>query len=163
MEVNYMAFTDSQMFAAIIGGVIGIIPTFTVTYFYEFYKKKRDDSDKYRAWMNGLLAELTHISGCIAEIKGFASKNQVPTKRLNSDFIEKARMVLIDYNTDKSFFIILTNCYRDIVHTNDMLNRLENNPALGFFANVIDSLNGVSGSIINLEKELNNTMAKKNK
>lgn len=162
-----MAFTESQSFAAIIGGIIGIIPSFAITYFYEIYKKKRNDSDNYRAWMNGLLAELTHISGCIDEIRGFASKNQVPTKRMNSDFIEKARMVLINYNTDKSFFIILTNCYRDIVHTNDMLNRLERYSAeknpdfIGFFVNVIASLNGVSGSISKLESELNNKINKK--
>jgi hypothetical protein len=163
MEV-FMAFTDSQTFAAIVGGLIGIIPTFGFSIFYDRCKKKKEERETYFAWINGLSAELNHLKNCTTEIRGYLDTNQIPTKRLNDDFIEKARLVLFSYNKDIHFLESLTTCYRDVVHTNEMLNRLErifletNTTNLPFSRNVISSIDGVNRSIsalgVNISSEI---------
>jgi hypothetical protein len=137
--------TDSQLFAAVIGALIGIFPAQLISAWHE----KRKDRQAYAAWLNGLLAELNHIDGCITEITQIVQKGIPSTKRMNSDFVKQCRLTLFGYDKDVGFLQCLTNTYRDIVHTNDMLDRFEkmaqNHNSLQ--PNVLASMKGVGASV----------------
>jgi Mg2+ and Co2+ transporter CorA len=166
-----MALTDNQT-SAIIGGLIGTVASLGVlwlTIWNENSKRKREDKKNYYTWINALSAEIEHIKNCINEINGYLHKELIPTKRMNSDFIEKSRFVLFNYNKDKDFLVSLTTCYRDIVHTNEMLERLEDmyrethTNKLSFMNNVKSSMDGVEGSLQILEEKINNILNGKKK
>ncbi len=142
-------FSESQTFAAIIGALIGILPAFMLSYWYDRRKKELEDYESHKAWLNGLAAELNHITKVIGEITTIIQGGDVSTKRLNSDFIEKARLKIFTLDMDADFLEALTNAYRDIVHTNDMLERLEKMAPnhSQFVQNVISSMTGVSNSV----------------
>ena len=142
-------FTDSQTFAAIVGALIGIIPAFILSIWYDKRKKELEDYETRKAWLNGLTAELNHITKVINEITTIVQSGSPSTKRLNSDFIAEARLKIFTYNMDVEFLECLTNAYRDIIHTNGMLKRLEDMVPnhSQFCANVLASMTGVSNSV----------------
>ena len=110
------------------GWLLGVVTSEVRSYRQRKRDAKKDTTDKkqsYNAWLNGLRAELNHIQDVITEITGIIDSGQVPTKRINSDFLEKARLSLPDHDTDTVFMEQLTTAFRDIVHTNGMLDRLE--------------------------------------
>ncbi len=121
------------------------------------YMQRRRDAGKvnvdkraaHKAWLLGLRAELEHLRACIDEIRGILRGPGVPTKRLNSDFVEMARFKFFEYDEESHFLESLTTTYRNIVHTNGMLDRLENN--IGIRGNAMASMNGVSGSVDGLK------------
>ncbi len=150
-------FSETQIFAAIIGALIGLIPAFTafiLNSWYEKRKKRIADYQTYKAWLNGLTAELNHIKKCINEISNILKKPpSISTKRMNTDFLEKARLILLGYDEDLDFLESLTNTYRDIVHSNNMLDRLENSES-NVRPNVESSIVGVLGSVHKLSDEI---------
>jgi hypothetical protein len=120
------SWIDPEMRAAIVGAAFVIVGVWLTARFDE-----SDDDEKefleFQAWLNGLWAELRHIKRrAIVEIQRHnLNKGVASTKRLNSDFIERSRLALFEYDEDACFLEALTNAYRDIVHTNGMLDRLE--------------------------------------
>ena len=154
-------FLDSQAFAAIIGALIGIIPTA----WYAKKRKQQEDRVTYFGWLNGLSAETEHIKKVIQEITGILRAGGICTKRINHDFLEKSRLVIFAYDEDTHFLETLTNAYRDVVHTNDMIDRHERlaasnqtEGATTFVANVLASMEGVGNSINALQALLQNKL-----
>jgi len=138
-------FTDSQLFAAIIGALIGIFPAHLISAWHE----KRKDRQTYTSWLNGLLAELKHIDGCITMINQIVQTGSPSTKRMNSDFVEQSRLTLFGYDKDVDFLQCLTNAYRDLLHTNDMLDRFETMAPnhTSFQPNMLACMKGVGASV----------------
>ncbi len=136
---------ESQLFAAVVGALIGILPAFWIGLLRERSREKKN----YQAWLFGLSAELSHINKCIVEIEDVIQKGDVSTKRMNSDFVKAARLRIFSYDKDTEFLEMLTNAYRDIVHTNDMLERFEKRTAnkQNFQTNVLASMKGVGASV----------------
>jgi hypothetical protein len=158
-------FFDSQAFAAIIGALIGIIPTA----WYAKIRKKQEDRLTYLGWLNGLSAETEHISKVIKEITTIFQSNEpgvVCTKRMNHDFLEKARLAIFGYDEDVGFLETLTNAYRDVLHTNDMIDRHEravisqSRVAEGIHGSVLASMQGVSNSVSALKAKLAEKLSK---
>lgn len=155
-------FIDSQLFAAIIGaliGIIGVVLTFWLSIWHENRKKKQERCEAYTAWLNGLRAEIAHVIKCINEISEYVNTGNISTKRMNTDFIEKARLQLFCYDEDIDFLECVTNAYRDIVHTNDMLERLERMFFEGkayqtILPNIKASMQGVNNSVNNLKSKV---------
>jgi len=150
---------DSQLVAAIVGALLVIIPT----YFISKKQENRKGLQKHIAWLNGLLAELCHIEKRIAEINDTISRGGISTMRMNSDFLEKSRTNLFDYNPDIDFLESLTKAYGDVVHTNNMLNRFE--AIRGdqvFLRNVMASMQGVTGSVTTLKQKVEQKILGKN-
>jgi hypothetical protein len=149
---------DSKTFAAITGVVFGII----LTAWREKRKKQRDDLRAYLGWLHGLEAETDHLKKVILEITGIMQAIQpggLCTKRLNHDFLEKARMAIFGYDVDAGFLETLTNAYRDVVHTNDMIERHEqavmnNRDTAGIHGSVLASMQGVNNSVEALRVKL---------
>jgi hypothetical protein len=84
---------------------------------------------------------------------------------MNHDFLEKARMVIFSYDEDRDFLETLTNAYRDVVHTNDMIDRHErsvmnNRETTGIHGSVLASMQGVSNSVSLLQTQLNGKLDK---
>ena len=104
-----------------IGVLAGIVLTQFVSAFYEFVKHLR----KRWCWRKGLLAELGKVYDDIIEAKREISAGRAYTKRLNSDFLESSRLAWCECDSRVTFLALLSNAYRDIVHTNGMLDRLE--------------------------------------
>jgi hypothetical protein len=149
---------DSQLFAAVVGALIGILPAYWLGFFNERSKEKKT----YKFWLFGLSAELTHIQKCITEIKGVIAQRGTPTKRMNSDFVESARLAIFNYERDLVFLESLTNAYRDIVHTNEMLERLERHEDRDAFRpNASASMDGVERSVQALQALINQKTGKK--
>jgi hypothetical protein len=48
-----------------------------------------------------------------------------PTKELNTDFVQQARVAILDHPRSEVLFRPLTEAYRDCIHTNDMMRRFE--------------------------------------
>lgn len=149
-ENTLRLFVESQLFAAIVGAVIGLLPAHLLMALHE----KRKERQQHTSWLHGLLAEIAHIDGCINEISTITASGKPSTKRLNSDFFAQSRLVLFAYDKDVVFLQSLTNAFRDIVHTNDMLDRFERMAPnhLSFAPNTQASLSGVHNSILSLKQ-----------
>ncbi|MFA5994240.1 MAG: hypothetical protein WC823_04745 [Parcubacteria group bacterium] len=78
------------------------------------------------------------------------------TKRLNEDYIKSLRFKLLEFENDITFLEVITNAFRDIEHTNGMLDRLEENfkPGDKSINNVIGCLDGVKSSVEKLKDSL---------
>jgi len=149
------SFIDSQLFSVIIGALIGIMGSlliFLLQYFLNKFQKKKN----YTHLLYGIKAEDSHLLKVIEEIKGILDRGLSSTKRLNFDFLQSTRFKALEFDEDIEFSEILTNAYRDIDHTNDMLNRLEFIPEMGtsFINNVKASMIGVERSIIKLNEKV---------
>jgi hypothetical protein len=145
-NVLALPWVEVMLFAA------GLAFGFVITELHGYLQRKRDvakehakDQKSYRGWLRALRAELHHVRGVIVEITGYVDGGDIPTKRLNYDFIEEARLAIFKHEEDEDFHEILTTAYRDIVHTNGMLDRLEHNPNLR--PNVRSSMDGVLDSV----------------
>ena len=147
-----ISILESQLFAAVVGALIGIFPAYWIGLLHERKKEQKE----YQSWLAGLSAELGHIDKCIDEITPIIQGGNPSTKRMNSDFLEQARLAIFSFDVDESFLESLTNAYRDIVHTNDMLNRFEKkvenrNMIQG---NTLASMNGVKNSVSALKEKV---------
>lgn len=150
-------FFNSNIFATIIGGAIGIISAIFTTIWYNGHQALKAQCENYKAWCNGVKAEINHILKVIDEIDKILKEHGVPsTKRLNYDYLEQARVKIIMYESDLVFLEILTNAYRDIVHTNGMLDRLEEDVSKhkNLIGNTQASIDGVRNSVKALNQGL---------
>ena len=127
-DTNYLINVFLPIGLVVAGGAIG----FGASWFlarsqrrHALEQKAADERRSYKAWLTGLRAELNHIRKVIDEITPIAAGVNLPTKRINSDFLKEARLVIFKYDEDTDFLELLTTAFRDIVHTNDMLDRLE--------------------------------------
>lgn len=151
------SFLDSNIFAAIVGGMIGFLSSIITSIWYSGHQAKIAKYNGYKAWCNGVQAEVNHLNEVMNELDDVLKNMQVPpTKRLNHDYLEQARIKIIEYESDLEFLETLTNAYRDVVHTNDMLDRLEKDFATRpqVIGNVIASVKGVRASMTNLNVRL---------
>ena len=138
------------------GGGIGLVSALiaaAVQRKHDAKQKAGDERRSYKAWRTGLRAELDHIQAVISEITGIIDDGHVSTKRINSDFLKEARMVIFRYDEDTDFLEQLTTAFRDIVHTNGMLDRLETGGE-GIRPNVAASMRGVRASVDQLSATL---------
>lgn len=142
-------FINSQLTAAIVGALIAFFPAYGLSVLQENKKASKE----YQTWLRGLIAELKHIKGCIIEITSIVQDGNPSTKRMNSDFIQQARLMLFSLETDSDLLERLTTAYRDIVHTNDMLDRYEKKAENKHMIqpNVLASMKGVESSIDSLD------------
>ena len=150
-------FLDSNIFAALVGGLIGFFSSWLTSIWYTARQNKIAKYNGYKSWCNGVQAEINHLMAVMNELDDVLKNMQVPpTKRLNHDYLEQARIKIIEYESDLEFLEILTNAYRDVVHTNDMLDRLEKDFATRpqVINNVIASVKGVRASMTNLNVRL---------
>ncbi len=113
---------------------------------------KRDDT--YLGWLRGLLAESEHLLKSSADeilkvlrenVPGNAWSRVFPTKRFSHDFIEAAKKGIVDHPCSETVFLPLTELHRNSVHTNEMLDRYEENN--GLHKNVVESVETTAGSI----------------
>jgi hypothetical protein len=85
----------------------------------------------YLSWLRGLIPECDLITASINEVTPIylnmlqGGQLQCPTKQLNSDFLAGARLGVIKHPRAAMLFPTLTNAYRDVVHTNEMMTRYE--------------------------------------
>ena len=140
-----LKITEHKDFGTLIGAVIGGLIGAGSAYLVPMIHEKRKEKKEHIAWLQGLSAELKHIGKCITEIKDILNNNGTPSKRINFDFIEKSRLTFFKLNSDVAFLECLTNTYRDIVHTNGMLDYFGNNPQTK--SNVLASMQGVENSV----------------
>ena len=75
---KFPAILQSQLFAAVVGALIGILPAFGLSLLRENQKEKKS----YRAWLSGLCAELNHIQKCIKEISEITKNGKASTKKM---------------------------------------------------------------------------------
>jgi hypothetical protein len=150
------SFFESNIFATIVGGAIGFFSSIFVSIWYSGHHDKVLRYNNYKGWCNGVRAEINHLIKVIDEISSILKENVPSTKRLNHDYLEQARIRIVDFESDISFIESLTNAYRDVVHTNEMLNRLESNfeKSPNSIANVKASMDGVKNSIQALNTKL---------
>jgi hypothetical protein len=77
-------------------------------------RQKQENAAKFQGWLKGVAAELAYIEGVIGEFNQSAEFSaNVFTKRMNSDLLGKARLVLFDYDEDIHFLGCLTAAYGD--------------------------------------------------
>ena len=148
------SFWDSNILAAFVGGLIGFFSSLVTSIWYTNRQKKILRYQGYYSWCSGVLAEIRHLLKVVDEIKDILDRRGVPsTKRLNHDYLEQARIKVIDFEDDLILLESLTNAYRDIVHTNDMLDRLERDfeTKPSFLSNVVSSMVGVKNSLVALQ------------
>jgi len=92
----------------------------------EAYKRSLAAHNAYISWLRGLVPECEFLLTCLDELEPLAvTAGQVVTKRFNYDFLAAARIEMIKHPRSVVLFPKLTTAYRNIVHTNDMMDRLE--------------------------------------
>lgn len=98
---------------------------------YDRYKKSLDEHQYWTAWITALKSEVTHQLSSLSEIdSAFQQMNARKqlggvTKRFNDDLFETARKQIIQHQRSPHVFTLLTRTYRDVAHTNAMLDRFE--------------------------------------
>jgi hypothetical protein len=120
---------------AIVGGIIGFVSAFAVavlsllfTFRNETYKRSLAAHNAYVSWLRGLIPECEFLLTCLDELQpAFFTGGQVaiPTKRFNYDFLAAARIEIMKHPRSVVLFPKLTAAYRNVVHTNHMMDRLE--------------------------------------
>ena len=120
---------------AIVGGIIGFVSASAVavlsllfTFRNEAYKRSLAAHNEYVSWLRGLIPECEFLLSCLDELQpAFLRSGQVaiPTKRFNYDFLATARIEMMKHPRSVVLFPKLTAAYRNVVHTNDMMDRLE--------------------------------------
>lgn len=120
---------------AIVGGTIGFVSALAVavlsllfSFRNEAYKRSLAAHNAYVSWLRGLIPECEFLLACLEELRpAFFTTGQVaiPTKRFNYDFLAAARIEIMKHPRSVVLFPKLTAAYRDVVHTNDMMDRLE--------------------------------------
>lgn len=153
------SFWTSNIFATIVGALIAIAGSLLIFFIAKSWEKQRDAEKKeqnYKSLLLGIKAEVNHILKVITELDSILTEGIASTKRLNQDYLQSSRFKIIEFDSDLDFMEILTNAYRDIDHTNGMLDRLEFSLASGnfFIGNVRASLFGVQSSIKKLKESL---------
>jgi uncharacterized membrane protein YgaE (UPF0421/DUF939 family) len=154
--LNNRSFYESSAFGAIIG-FVGSFLIFIISDALRNHQDKLKNKKKYHSWINGAKAEINHLLKVIAELKTTLNRGVPTTKRLNEDYIKSLRFKLLEFENDITFLEVITNAFRDIEHTNGMLDRLEENfkPGDKSINNVIGCLDGVKTSVEKLKDILN--------
>ena len=103
---------------------------------YDSFRGRVAQHEDYLAWLRGLKIECEHIISCIKQVRdgeaGYAAVlelNQLgcPTKKLNHDLLQAARLAVIRHPRSCVLQELLTTAYRDVDHTNGMMDRYEQN------------------------------------
>src|SRR5213592_26410 len=119
---------------AIVGGIIGFVSAFAIavlsllfTFRNEMYTRSLGAHNAYVSWLRGLIPECEFLLTCLDELQpAFTSGHiAIPTKRFNYDFLAAARIEMMKHPRSAVLFPKLTAAYRNVVHTNDMMDRLE--------------------------------------
>jgi len=124
-----------EILAALVGGAIGLLAASVPLLWslhYERYKRALNSHRDYLAWLRGIIPECEFIITCIGQLlpvyQGMLQPGAqlvCPTKRLNSDFLAAARLGVMKHPRSVILFPLLTDAYRDVVHSNDMMTRFE--------------------------------------
>lgn len=120
---------------AIVGGIIGFASALAVAGLSvvfslrnEAYKRSLARHNAYISWLRGLIPECKFLLTCLDELQpAFFTGGQVaiPTKRFNADFLAAARIEMMKHPRSVILFPKLTAAYRNVAHTNEMMDRLE--------------------------------------
>jgi len=120
---------------AIVGGVIGFVAALAAAllpvlfaFRNDQYRRALRSHSEYASWLRGLIPECEFLLQCVDELQpAFFTGGQVsiPTKRFNYDFLGAARTEMIKHPRSVVLFPRLTAAYRNIMHTNEMMDRLE--------------------------------------
>ena len=120
--------------AAIVGSLLTAFIAIVWSRIYDSHKAKQAKHEEYLAWLRGIKIECKHVVSCIDEVKdgqgGFVSiaegkSSGCITKRLNEDLLQRARIEVIHHPRSCVLQEPLTTAYRDVVHTNGMMDRYE--------------------------------------
>jgi len=161
--------------AAIVGAIIGIIGSLLGACLpliwavrYNRFQGELEKHDQFLMWLRGIIPECEYIVVCVDElatpfVDTMAGRILAcATKRLNSDFLEAARLGILKHPRGANVFLPLTTAYRNVTHTNEMMDRAEQelarargsqNPHAiigGIFGSTIASLNVTRGSLTDL-------------
>ena len=131
---SYALMSDAVE-GAIVGGAIGFVAALAAALLPMLFAFRNDQYrrafraySEYASWLRGLIPECEFLLQCVDELQpAFSTGGQVtiPTKRFNYDFLGAARTEMIKHPRSITLFPRLTAAYRNIVHTNDMMDRLE--------------------------------------
>ena len=122
------------LLTAIVGLIAAIIAaTITVLFAFRHERLRRATRthDEYLSWLRGLIPECKYITSTIDEVAPLyramlnGAGPQCPTKHLNADFPGAARFGVMKHPRGMMLFKPLTSAYRDVVHTNEMMTRFE--------------------------------------
>jgi hypothetical protein len=110
--------SENQLLGVIVGAVLAFIPALMIGWVRTVLTSM--------ARRTALSAELELIGENIREIRGVIEGGQACTKRLNTDFLEASRIDWYKTDPQRRRIKALAIVYRNVVHTNGMLDRLEN-------------------------------------
>jgi len=105
--------------------------TIAFTFREDEYRRALATHREYLSWLRGLVPECDLIMTTIDQLQplytGILQTGQsgCPTKQLNTDFLAAARLGILKHPRAAALFPTLTNAYRDVVHTNEMMTRYE--------------------------------------
>jgi hypothetical protein len=122
------SFWDSNMAASLAGGGIAIFAaalTLIWTTYYDRYKRALGEHERYCNLMTALLVEIDYIDFCLKEVLEPLRENAAVTKRLNTDFLQTARLQLATISLSSDILGSVTRAFRDVEHCNGMLDRHE--------------------------------------
>jgi hypothetical protein len=94
----------------------------------EAHKRSLSAHNAYASWLRGLIPECEFLLTCLDELQpAFFTGDQVaiPTKRFNNDFLAAARIEMMKHPRSEVLLPKLTPAYRNVTHTNEMMDRLE--------------------------------------
>ncbi len=109
-----------------------------------------------KAWRIALSLELEYLLGVIVDLMKDVKGHGYSIKRLNDDFLEDARLKGYTFDVCPTFLKRLAAAYRDVVHTNSVLDIALETYRKGLVNDApgLESLDGVSKSIKALKKYL---------
>jgi hypothetical protein len=100
---------------------------------YDRHKTELDEHYRFLHLMAALLIAIDYISSCLINIleplETFANKGGIVPlipNRLNTDFLQTARLQLATISSSSDIFPGVTRAFRDVEHCNGMLHRYEN-------------------------------------
>ncbi len=106
------------------GFLSAFLSAFLINIWIEGHRNKVKIYNDSKAWFNGIKAEINHLMKVSNSIKDVLKSNLTCTLRLNHDYLENARLRITEFESDINFIESLSDTYREIVHTNGMLDIL---------------------------------------
>lgn len=105
-------------------GVLGALVGVVGTYIFTVWSDRGKSQQRHKNLIAALLVELRHLDRVMGEIKGdVIDAYGICWKRMNIDVLGNIRVSLAEYG-DMVFLELLADTYRDVIHTNEMLDRL---------------------------------------
>ena len=120
-EILKALFDLSSLAIALFAAVVPLLAGWA----YQRFTAQTEKWESFRGWINALFIEIEHERRTLTQINGVLHSPSAPTKRFNDDLFAAGKSELISFERAPNFFGQLTRAYRDLKHTNAMLDRLE--------------------------------------